>query len=151
MKDQSDIVLIQDRIGYIFGDVQLLRTAFVQPSYAHDNDIDSYDRLEHLGDSVLGLCTTKYLYNEHKQDKVDNLTERRKEIVSNKSLAIVFDKLALGQFAQLSKNQQLNDTIKSDIVEALIGAIYLDSQQQHDTRLVYDWIVNNVITVELLP
>ncbi|MCL1945456.1 MAG: hypothetical protein FWF56_06630 [Firmicutes bacterium] len=143
--EHDRLQLVEQKIGYKFDDMQLLLTAFTAPSYANDHLVESYDRLEHLGDSILGFCICEYLYFKFPTEKVEKLNDERQGIVAQKPLSQSFDRLDISQFVMLSKNQALTESIKADIVEALIGAIYLDSKNKSGLNIVSDWIIANTL------
>jgi len=145
MQLEFDIKSVEKIIGYVFNDKQLLVSAFTLPSYAHDNGIASYNRLEHLGDSILGFCVSRYLFDKFPNENEDFLTEERKKIVAKTPLAETFDRLVLSPYPLVSKNQLLNEAIKSDIIEALIAAIYLDSRAKKGIDVASNWIIKNAV------
>lgn len=123
----------EEKIGYQFQNHNLLITALTHSSYANECRIKTLnnERLEFLGDSVLNLSVSNYLYNRFKNLTEGELTKLRASIVSEASLAKIARKLELGDYLRLGKGEENTggrdrDSILADAVEALIGAVYLD-------------------------
>ena len=112
-------------------DADLLDLALTHRSYAHENGgLPTNERLEFLGDSVLGIIVTEYLYRTHPEVPEGQLAKMRAATGSEPALAAVARDLGLGEFIKLGKGEALSggrdkDSILSDTVEALIGATYL--------------------------
>lgn len=111
----------------------LLNQAFIHRSYLNEvkTTLVSNERLEFLGDAVLSLAVSNYLYNLREQDSEGELTNLRAHIVQTKSLAQAAKNLNLGQYLKLSKGEQAsggrqNPQLLANTYEALLGAIYLD-------------------------
>lgn len=129
----SNIPNIEDRIGYTFDDRSLLLTAFVHRSFVNENrEInDTNERLEFLGDSILGLLIAEYLYLQLPSTPEGELSYLRSRLVDATSCVKYVQKLKLEKHLLLGKGEQMNDgrgrdTILADLFEAIIGAIYLD-------------------------
>lgn len=131
MKD-ININEIENRLGMVFENKGVLITALTHSSYANQfKDIKYNERLEFLGDSVLQLCITQYLFNNYQNKSEGELTKIRALIVCENSLFEVAKRLFLGQFIRMSKGEELTGgrertSIQSDCLEAVIAAIYLD-------------------------
>jgi ribonuclease-3 len=125
---------IEERLAYSFKDKQLLALAFVHRSYFNEHrDIlnQHNERLEFLGDSVLGLIVSEYLYEALPLSAEGQLSHFRSHLVEASACASYVQKLAVGEFVLLGKGERMNDgrgreTIQADLFEALIAAIYLD-------------------------
>ena len=125
---------LEKRIGYRFRDPSLLETALTHSSYAnekHGTGAVSYERLEFLGDSVLGLTTAAFLYAHEPQLPEGRMTRLRAELVCESSLHSTALSLALGDYMRLGRGEELTGgrerpSILADMVEAIIAAIYLD-------------------------
>lgn len=134
MREGQDLSLLQERIGYTFENTELLRQALTHSSYANErriNKIDNYERLEFLGDAVLELVSSEFLYREHSQLSEGNLTKLRASMVCEPALAFCARDIRLEEFILLGKGEESTggrkrDSITSDVMEAVIGAIYLD-------------------------
>ncbi|MCR5687049.1 MAG: ribonuclease III [Lachnospiraceae bacterium] len=126
---------LQRSIGYDFRDSSFLVMALSHSSYANETkdgrNID-YERCEFLGDAVLELTVSEFLYNSHPEMKEGDMTKLRAAIVCEPTLAyIAREGLDLGKFILLGKGEDATggrgrDSIVSDVFEAIIGAIYLD-------------------------
>jgi ribonuclease III len=125
---------IEERIHYIFSDRKLLMLAFVHRSFFNEHRdlvLEHNERLEFLGDSVLGLIVSEHLYSSLPMEAEGQLSLLRSQIVEASSCAQMLQKLSVSEFILLGRGESMNDgrgreTILSDLFEALIGAIYLD-------------------------
>ena len=131
MKD-INIKNIENILGIEFNNKGVLITALTHSSYANQfKDVKYNERLEFLGDSVLQLCITQYLFNNYKDKSEGELTKIRSLIVCENSLYEVAKKLNLGVFIRMSKGEESTrgrerTSIQADCLEAIIAAIYLD-------------------------
>ncbi|MGI6264351.1 MAG: ribonuclease III [Acutalibacteraceae bacterium] len=119
-------------MGYTFSDPRLLEHALTHSSYANEGrgHGTSNERLEFLGDSVLGFITADYLF-EHDKGAEGELTKRRASLVCEKALSAYAHELRLGEYLLLGKGEKLSGgadrpSILSDAFEAVIAAMYLD-------------------------
>lgn len=123
------IAACQERIGYRFKDVALLRAAMTHSSSANSRK-DSNERMEFLGDAVLGLVVCHDVYNQMPESLEGDLTKVKSAVVSRRVCARVAEKLALGDVMVLGQGlesgEQLPSSLKACVLEALIAAIYLD-------------------------
>ncbi len=125
---------LQKKIGIKFKDKKLLETAFIHKSYINehkDEDLEDNERLEFLGDAVLELVATEYLFRNHPEQTEGEMTNFRSALVKGKHLAKIAKDLELGQYLSLSHGEENSggrekNYILANTVEALIGAIYLD-------------------------
>ena len=127
--------MIDEKIGYSFKNKVLLCTALTHPSKSKEN----YQRLEFLGDSILGFLVGEYLF-EHSKKHEGELTVLRSHYVSEKHLSECFDELGLSDDVVMGKsmNGEITPAIKGDIVEAIIAAIYLDSDMEKARKFVIE-------------
>lgn len=132
---QPDIQILEDRIGYQFHNTYLLQCALTHTSFAHEQKIhtyDDYERLEFLGDAVLEMVSSAFLYRTYPQMREGEMTKLRSSLVCEPALAYCARDLRLEDFIRLGKGEELcggrsKDSIISDVCEAVIGAMYLDS------------------------
>ena len=123
---------VEEYIGLSFNEGKLLKTALTHSSFANQHKDEEYnERYEFLGDSILQLCITEYLFLNYKNKSEGELTKIRSLIVCENSLYEIGKKLNLGYFIRMSKGEELTGgrertSIIADSVEALIAAIYLD-------------------------
>ena len=133
-KLQQNCHLIEERIGYRFQNKELLETALIHRSYANEHkgeEIKHNERLEFLGDTVLGLIVSDYLYREFPDQPEGELSYLRSRIVEAATCSQFVQKLGIDEFILVGKGESMNvgkgrNTILSDLFEALLGAIYLD-------------------------
>ncbi len=129
-----DILEFEEKINYKFKDKKLLEKAFSHSSYANESKkrmIESNERLEFLGDAVLELVISEYIYNHYKEMPEGELTKFRANIVCEPTLAKEARKLDIGKFLKLGKGEENTggrerDSILADAFESVIGAIFLD-------------------------
>ena len=147
----DDLKLLEEKIGYIFKDKDLLKNAFTHKTFAFEasTPLEYNERLEFLGDSILNFVVAEQLYRGNKYFSEGELTRRRSFGVNNKFLAKVARDLHLGRFLLLGKGEMKqhgssNQTNLANALEALIGAIYLDS----DLVTVRNFILDKVFTSE---
>lgn len=134
INSKEAIAQLEQRIGYIFQEKGLLKQALTHSSFANEQKInkwDDYERLEFLGDAVLELVSSEYLYKNHPRLPEGELTKKRSSMVCEPALAYCARDVELGSFIFLGKGEEASggrkrDSITSDVLEAVIGAIYLD-------------------------
>lgn len=129
----SNLRLLQELLGYSFRDESLLRLALTHPSVAHEatGAVPHNQRLEFLGDSVLGLVLTRELYDKFPGLGEGPLTKARAQLVNRRTLAAEGRRLGLGSYLELSRGEEANGgrerpSALADAFEALMGAIFLD-------------------------
>ncbi len=124
--------VVLNNIGIEFKTTQLLREALTHKSYAFEKGLDyNYERLEFLGDAVLELIISEELYRRYPKYTEGQLTRLRANIVRQKSLVLIARNLQLGTVVLLGKGEKLaggedRKSLLADVLEAVIGAIYLD-------------------------
>lgn len=119
---------IENKLGYVFKNKALLKTAFVHSSYANEHKVESNERLEYLGDAVLEFVITDKLYSLFNLSEGE-LTKYRASLVNETTLAFIVEELNINQFLLKGKGEKQNTTsnaTKCDLFEAVVGAIYLD-------------------------
>jgi ribonuclease-3 len=130
----TDLRQLEQTIHYTFSDKELLKTALTHKTFAYEASlpVEYNERLEFLGDSILNFIATEQLYASNKYFSEGELTRRRSIIVNNRFLARRARELQLGTFLLLGKGEHKqngaeNRTNLANMLEALIGAIYLDA------------------------
>lgn len=144
---------IEEKLGYTFKDKQLLALAFVHRSFYNEHRGEVFqhnERLEFLGDSVLGLLISDYLYAHLPQETEGFLSNLRSHIVEASSCASLLHQLGISQFVLLGKGEKMNDgrgreSIIADLFEALIGAIYLDGGLEATRKFLLTHFENAII------
>ena len=134
----------EKEIGYTFKNKQLLKIALTHTSYAYEHKIDSNEKLEFLGDSILEFISSEYLFNNYNQLKEGEMTKVRATAVCEDSLYKIALKLNFSDFLFLGKSEisssNRKKAILADSVEAVIAAIYLDS----NIEVVNKFILSNI-------
>jgi ribonuclease-3 len=141
----AQVPQIEEQMGYSFRDKQLLVLAFVHRSFfnEHRDLIEQHnERLEFLGDSVLGLLISDYLYAQLPTEPEGYLSHLRSQIVEAGSCVQFVNTLGVSSFVLLGRGERMNDgrgrdTILADLFEALIGAIYLDGGMEAVTLFFF--------------
>lgn len=138
---------LEKRINYRFKNKELLKNALTHKTYAFEAEtpVEYNERLEFLGDSILGFVVAEELYHSNRYFSEGELTRRRSTLVNNSFLAKKARDLGIGDFLFLGKGEtkqkgNRNPTNLANALEALIGAVYLDS----DLDTVYKFIKNNI-------
>jgi ribonuclease-3 len=142
---------LEERLGYQFRDRALLENALTHSSYANehrDAGVSSNERLEFLGDSVLGMVVADYLYREHPHRPEGELTRTRAALVCESSLVEVARTLELGRYLRLGKGEdgdggRERPSILADATEALLAAVYLDGGITQARRVIRALILTN--------
>ena len=135
----------EQEIGYQFKNKELLKTALTHTSYAYENNVESNEKLEFLGDSILEFLSSKYLFHNYKNLKEGEMTKVRATVVCEESLYKIALKHNFSDFLYLGKSEnsnlaKLSKAILADSVEALIAAMYLDSSLEN----AENFIINNL-------
>ena len=124
--------MLEKIIGYTFSDKELLTTALTHRSFAQINEKKiNNERLEFLGDSILGFCVAEYLFENYKKLPEGQLTKIRSLVVCENALYNIAQKIELGKYLRLGRGEEQSNgrnrpSILSDAMEALFAAIYLD-------------------------
>lgn len=142
----------QETIGYSFTNENLLKQALMHSSYAnekHMNKLANNERLEFLGDAVLELISSEFVYMNHKQMHEGELTKLRASMVCESTLALCAREIHLGDYLFLGKGEDATggrerDSILSDALEATIGAIYLDGGFTNAKEFIKQFILNDI-------
>jgi len=141
---------IEEIINYKFNNIELLNTATYHSSFAHKYSLKNNERLEFLGDSVLGLIVTEYLINEYSL-KEGELSKLRAKIVSCENLSKNITENKLDEFIKVSPESLIkSEAIKGDFFEALLGALYLDGGVSICKSFVYKFLIKNKDNIDNL-
>ena len=135
---RTDIDTLERAIGYTFIDKSILKEALTHSSYAHELktkkiDVQCNERLEFLGDSVLSLVTSEYLFKKYGESPEGDLTHLRAALVQSHSLAEYASRIHLGEYLYLGNGEEKNrnrQSILEDAFEALLAAIDLDGKEK---------------------
>jgi ribonuclease-3 len=129
----SDLATLERTLSHTFADRSLLETAVTHSSYAHERGLAAdNERLEFLGDSVVGLVVAQLLYRAHPEWREGELTRGLHQLVDRRGLASLARDLDLGAYLLLGRTElrsdgRSKDTILADAMEAVLGALYLDA------------------------
>ena len=151
METGKNFEKLETKIGYSFKDKLLLKQALTHSSYANEQKIrknKDYERLEFLGDAVLELVTSEFLFNENSQMPEGKLTKMRSSLVCEPSLAACAREIDLGEYLLLGKGEEatggrFRESIISDVMEALIGALYLDGGISCAREFIYRYVLKD--------
>ena len=136
---------LEKNIEYKFKNINLLKTALTHTSYAYEHNVESNEKLEYLGDSILEFISSKYLFNEYKNLNEGEMTKVRATVVCEESLYNIAINHNFSDFLYLGKSERMNNghlskAILADSVEAVIAAMYLDS----NLECVEKFIISNL-------
>ena len=148
----TDIKKFQEVIGYHFHDEKLLRQALTHSSFANEKHLKKHsdnERLEFLGDAVLEIISSEFLYKEYPDKPEGELTKLRASIVCEPTLALCTKDIALGEYLLLGKGEDQTGgrgrkSILSDALEAVIGAIYLDGGFANAKEFIHKYILTDI-------
>lgn len=151
------IEMLEERISYHFKNRDLLLQALTHSSFSNEQKqekTENYERLEFLGDAVLELVSSEYLFQAYANVPEGELTKRRASMVCEPSLAFCAKDLELGNYMRLGKGEEstggrMRESIIADGMEALIGAIYLDSGMTQAKAFIDRFILNDLENKEL--
>lgn len=138
-----NIEQFEQNIGYTFTNKNLLQTALTHKSYANERNIQSYEKLEFLGDAILEFVTSKYLYENYKKLKEGEMTKVRATVVCEESLHKIALKHNFSDFLRIGRGEIVchgneKPAILADTVEAVIAAIFLDSGLENARTFILD-------------
>lgn len=134
---------IEKNIGYKFKNKNLLETALTHTSYAYEKKIESNEKLEFLGDSILEFISSEYIYSKYKELKEGEMTKVRASVVCENSLHEIAKKHNFSDFLKLGKSErvvhkEVRPAIMADSVEAVIAAIFLDGGIEPAKQFIID-------------
>ena len=143
---------LETRIEYSFRDKQLFRQALTHSSYTNEHRLDKLmcnERLEFLGDAVLELVSSDFLFHKYNDKPEGDLTKIRASIVCEPTLAYCAADIHLGEYLLLGKGEEATggrsrNSVVSDAMEALIGAIYLDGGFANAKEFIHRFILNDI-------
>ena len=132
---------LEEKIGYTFTNKQLLNKALTHTSYAYEHKVESNEKLEFLGDSILEFVSSMYLFENYPNLKEGEMTKVRATVVCEESLYKIAKRLNFSDFLNLGKSERLSveevrPAILADSVEAVIAAIYLDGGLEEARKFI---------------
>lgn len=152
MLDGYNLEVLEEKIGYRFQDKELLKQAMTHSSFTNEQKIrrkKNYERLEFLGDAVLELVSSEFLFQEYKEMPEGELTKMRASMVCEPALAFCAKDLELGKFILMGRGEEITggrtrNSITSDVMESLIGAIYLDGGMEQAKAFINRFILSDL-------
>lgn len=142
---------LEERLGYKFNNINLLKNALTHSSYANEvrDGFSSNERLEFLGDSVLSIVVSDYIYKHYPNMPEGELTKLRASLVCEKSLCAFSRELELGNYLMLGKGEEKGggrerDSILADAFEAVLAAIYLDGGMEPARHHVMNFVLREL-------
>ncbi len=146
---------LERELGYRFRDRSLLEQALVHPSYRYETDgVDADNqRLEFLGDAVLGMLTAAYLYEAHPDKPEGDLTSLRSQVTSGRALAAIGAQMGLGEYLKIGRGEERSGgrtraSNLTDAVEALIGAAWRDGGMKAAEKVIRRLVLPAVAGLE---
>ncbi len=152
MNNRYPVKVLEDKIGYKFKDKELLLTALTHSSYRNEPDgkkRDDYERQEYLGDAVLELVSSDYIFHNYPEMREGDMTKLRASLVCEPTLAECAKEIDLSDFILLGKGEdrqksRYKDSIVSDVFEALIGGIFLEAGLEGAKSFIYRFVLNDI-------
>lgn len=143
---------LEEKTGYHFNNRELLGRAMTHSSYAnecHKSKLECNERLEFLGDAVLEIVSSDFLFHKFPDMPEGDLTKTRASMVCEPTLAYCAEELSLGKYLLLGKGEEATggrnrNSVVSDAMEALIGAIYLDGGFASAKEFIHKFILNDM-------
>ena len=143
MTERKSLSVLEESIGYKFKNINLLKKALTHTSYAYEHKIESNEKLEFLGDSILEFLSSKFIYNNYPKLKEGEMTKVRATVVCEESLYKIADKHNFSDFLYVGKSEMMHQgnrkvAIMADSVEAVIAAMYFDSGLEACEKFIVD-------------
>ena len=157
MLTEETLKQLEQKINYSFTDRALLRQALTHSSFANEQKINKkldYERLEFLGDAVLELVSSTFLFDRYPELREGDLTRMRSTLVCGSSLAYCAKDIDVGSYLLLGKGEEATggrgrESITSDVMEAIIGAIYLDGGYDEASAFIHQFVLSDLENKQL--
>ena len=157
MFKQESLKELERKIGYQFKKKELLKQALTHSSFSNEQKINkyaNYERLEFLGDAVLELLSSRFFFDNYPEMSEGEMTRRRSSMVCEPALAFCARDISLGEYVLLGKGEEATggrkrDSIISDVMEAVLGAIYLDGGLEEADKFVKKYILSDLENKQL--
>ena len=152
MRERDHMKTLEEKLGYSFQNRALLENALTHSSCANESrgKLQSNERLEFLGDSILGMVVADHLYRNHPDLPEGVLTRTRAALVCEDSLVVVAEELGLGEYLRLGKGEEAGGgrnrpSIRADAVEAVLAAVYLDGGIGSARKIIQKYILSREV------
>ncbi len=153
VKYKSNLEDLEKSLNYSFSNKELLKTALTHSSYANENKmkiIENNERMEFLGDSIISLIVSQYLYKKYPNYPEGDLTKIRAMVVCESSLSYAAREINLGDYILLGKGEDITggrdrDSILADTIESVAGAIYIDSDFKSINNILLRKFEDNIV------
>jgi ribonuclease-3 len=157
MLTEADISKFEKTIGYTFRDKALIYQAFTHSSFVNEQKINKkpdYERLEFLGDAVLEMISSAYLFRTFPEKKEGEMSKMRATLVCEGALAYDAQALDLREYIQFGKGEEATggrnkESIIADVMEAVIGALFLDGGIEQSKRFIDTYVLSNIDAVQM--
>ena len=157
MYRQEELKKLEGKIGYEFKNKKLLLQALTHSSFSNEQKINKfkdYERLEFLGDAVLELLSSQFFFETYPEMSEGEMTRLRSSMVCEPALAFCARELSLGDYILLGKGEEATggrkrDSIISDVMEAVIGAVYLDGGLKEADKFIKKYILSDLENKQL--
>lgn len=152
MNVEANIAEVEQRIFYEFKNKELIKCALTHSSFVNElkiNKWENYQRLEFLGDAVLELVSSEFLFDEYENMSEGKMSKVRASMVCEPALSFCARKISLGELILLGKGEESGggrerSSILSDVFEAIIGAIYLDGGIEEARKFIHKFVLDDV-------
>ena len=157
MLNEQDISKFEQLIGYTFKNKDLIIQAFTHSSFVNEQKINKkpdYERLEFLGDAVLEMISSAFLFKKYPDKKEGEMSKIRASLVCEPALAFDSEQLELKNYIQLGKGEEATggrnkDSIISDVMEAVIGALFLDGGIDEAKKFIDNYVLTNADSMQM--
>ncbi len=157
MLSQADINEFEQKIGYTFTNKELLVRAFTHSSLVNEQKINKkpdYERLEFLGDAVLEMISSAFLYRTYPDKKEGEMSKIRASLVCEPALAYCSEQLDVKKYIQLGKGEEATggrnkESIIADVMEAIIGALFLDGGIEESKKFIDRYVLTNADSMQM--
>ncbi len=157
MLTDADIKRFEDKIGYTFRDKALITQAFTHSSFVNEQKINKrpdYERLEFLGDAVLEMISSAYLFKTYPEKKEGEMSKIRASLVCEPALAYCSEQIELKKYIQLGKGEEATggrnkESIIADVMEAVIGALFLDGGIEESKKFIDSYVLTNADSMQM--
>lgn len=152
-KEKNRLAELENSLNYKFNDISLLNLAMTHSSYANEHRlgvVENNERLEFLGDTILNLVVSQYLYKKYPNHPEGELTKIRAKVVCEYSLAYVAKKINTGKFLLLGRGEEATggrdrESILADAAEAIVGALYMDSDFETTSSILLNLFESDIV------